>query len=177
MKIIWCGSTVLAAIILLNAAPELGITQASATDFCVQLTRAEFPHSTKRAGRHNDCSSDNAFFTARARARNNAINALAFVCTNTISANIAGAACTRVGMTINTSAFFIFPPMSLHSVGDETRNIGHGTGSAAAMNLCVIAEDLSNDVNDGVDTSCWPNSRRFSAVARARARCAVVCQN
>ena len=178
MKLIWRGFTVLAAIILLiNAAPELGITQASATDFCVQLTRAEFPQSRKRAGRHNDCSSDSAFFTARSRARNNAIDALAFVCTNNITANIVGAACTRVGMTVNTSAFFIFSPNSLHSIGDETRNIGHGTGTAAAMNLCVIAEDLSNDVSVSVDTSCWPNSRRFSAVARARARCAVVCQN
>jgi hypothetical protein len=177
MKTIWCGSTVLAAIILLNTAPELGITQASATDFCVQLTRAEFPQSRKRAGRHNDCSSDSAFFTARSRARNNAINALAFACTNNITADIAGAACTRVGMTVNTSAFFVFPPGSLHSVGDETSNIGHGRGTAAAMNLCVIAEDLSNDVTVGIDTSCWPNSRRFSAVARARARCAIVCQN
>ena len=54
MKFIWGGFTALAAIILLNAVPELGITQASATDFCVQLTRAEFPQSRKRAGRHND---------------------------------------------------------------------------------------------------------------------------
>jgi hypothetical protein len=121
---------------------------------------------------------DSAFFTARNRARNNAINALAFVCTNSITAEIAGAACTRVGMTVNTSAFFIFPPASLQSVGDETRNIGHGTGTAAAMNLCVIVEDLSTNVNDGVfDASCFFNLRRFSAVARARARCAVVCQN
>ena len=177
MKFKWCGFTVLAAISLLIGWPELGITRASATDFCVRITRAEFPESRKRAGRHNDCSSDSAFFAARSRARNNAIGALAFVCTNNITANIAAAACTRVGMTVNTSAFFIFPPTSLHSVGDETRNIGHGTGTAAAMNLCVIAEDLSNDLTESVDTSCWPNSRRFSAVARARARCAVVCQN
>jgi hypothetical protein len=129
-------------------------------------------------GRHSDCSLDSAFFTARSRARNNAINALAFVCTNNITAQIAAAACTRVGMTVNTSAFFLFPPSSLFSVGDETRNIGHGRGTAAAMNLCVIAQDLTMDVDGGVfDSGCFINLRRFSAEAAARARCAVVCQN
>jgi hypothetical protein len=176
MKTIWCGST-LAAITFFTVAPELGIRSSVAGDMCVQLTRAEFPQSRRRAGTANDCSIEGAYYTARNRARDNATNALDQVCTNGITQAIAGRACTRVGMVVNTSAFFIIPPLaSFHSQGDSQKYIGHGIGDAAAMNLCVIVEDLSMDVGDHVfDANCFFSLTKFSATARARSRCAVVC--
>lgn len=123
-----------------------------------------------------------AISRARDRAREAAANALDQICTNSINQAIAGAACTRVNRVVNTSAFFIvapiygFPPTGM--TWNAVKYIGHGLGTASAMNLCVILEDLSMDVSESAsDGVCWLSNTVFSAEARARARCAVVCSS
>ena len=177
MTMLWpLWSALGAAFVLLTSAPELGTRQASATDFCVQLTRQEFPQSRRRRGDGNGCSDQSAAERARSRARDAAYDAIDHICLNNVTQQIAAAACTRVGMAVNTSPFLLIPPWESQPAADVNRYAGRGV---AGVHLCVLTNDLSMSVTRLVDGSCDQNTGfqplRTFATARARAHCAVVC--
>ena len=179
------GSLALAVVALCAPVVSYGIGSAFATDFCVELTAAEFNRRAERRGDNNACAkshSSNIKAKARDRARDNASNAIALQCLRNVTPGIAQRACSRVNLVANTSAnssWTASPPASKPSA-DKVRYIGHGTGSAAGMNLCVLAHDIRLRTHNVVDGHC-PHDRgllphRTFATARAWARCAVVCR-
>jgi hypothetical protein len=155
-----------------------------AADFCVELTAAEFNHSAERRGDDNACAGRHPSkigAIARDRARDNANNALASQCLDNVTLNIAQSACTRLNFVTNTSpnnSRVDSPPVSLPGA-DKVRYIGHGTGSAAGVNLCVVAHDIRVRTRNVVDGQCPRDigllPHRIFATARASARCAVIC--
>jgi hypothetical protein len=84
-----------------------------------------------------------------------------------------------VADTSANSSWIGSPPAPKPSA-DKVRYIGHGTGSAAAVNLCVVAHDMRFRTHNVVDGKCPHDSgllpHRTFATARARARCAVICR-
>jgi hypothetical protein len=182
MKSFRCGLVTLAAIVVITAAPELGTRHLYAADLCIQLAPGELAISRRRAGQANDCRGDWAAQNARNISRDNATNALDQICTNSVTRAMAAQACNRVGMVVNTSWFFIIPPLASIPAVPKVKYIGHGIGDASGINLCVMTRDLDVTVTSQIDGTCtFPGpgygTRRFFATARARARCAVVCSD
>ena len=179
------GSLALAVVALCAPAVSSGIGSAFATDFCIELSATEFNRRAERRGDDNACAGSHFSkikAKARDRARDNANNAIAPLCLDNVTPGIAQRACTRVNLVANTSAnssWVDSPPASKPSA-DKVRYIGHGTGSAAGVNLCVVAHDIRLRTHNAVDGHC-PHDRgllphRTFATARAWARCAVVCR-
>jgi len=179
------GSLALAAVALCASAVGCGIGSALATDFCVELTATEFNRRAERRGDDNACAgshSGNTKAKARDRARDNASNAIASQCLRNVTPNIGQRACSRVNLVANTSAnssWAASPPESKPSA-DKVRYVGQGTGSAAGINLCVVAHDMRLRTHNVVDGHCPHDGRllphRTFATARAWARCAVICR-
>jgi hypothetical protein len=173
-------------VVTLSAAPiDYGIGSAFATDFCIELTATEFNRRAERRGDDNACAGSHSLeikAKARDRARDNANNAIAPQCLDSVTPGIAQRACARVNLAANTSANSSWtdsPPASKPGA-DKVRYIGHGTGSAAGVNLCVVAHDIRLRTHNVVDGHC-PHNRgllphRTFATARAWARCAVICR-
>src|SRR5262245_47940569 len=177
MKMLWLvWSALAAAVVLLTSAPELGTRQASAADFCVQLTRQEFDLSRRRRGEGNACSDQVAAERARSRARDAAYNAIDHLCLNNVTQRIAAAACTRAAMAVNASFFLVIPPWESRPTADVNRYAGRGV---AGVHVCVLTNDLATNIVRSVDGSCAQNTGfqplSSFATARARAHCAVVC--
>jgi hypothetical protein len=178
------GSLALAAVALCAPAVSYGIGSAFATDFCIELTAAEFNRRAERRGDDNACAgshSSNIKAKARDRARDNASNAIAPQCLRNVTPGIGQRACTRVKLVANTSAnsSWAGSPPAAKLNADKVRYIGHGIGNAAGVNLCVVAHDIRLRTHNVVDGHC-PHGRgllphRTFATARAWARCAVVC--
>jgi hypothetical protein len=179
------GSLALAAVALYALPGPYGTRSAFAAAFCIELTATEFNRRAERRGDDNACAgnpSSNTKANARDRARNNANNAIAPQCLDNVSPGIAQRACSRVNLVANTSADSSWadsPPAPKPSA-DKVRYIGHGTGSAASVNLCVVAHDIRLRTHNVVDGHC-PHNRgllphRTFAIARAWARCAVICR-
>jgi hypothetical protein len=177
------GSLALAAV-LYAPAVGYGIGSAFATDFCVELTATEFNHRAERRGDDNACAgsrSSNIRAKARDRAGDNASNAIAPQCLNNVVPGIAQRACTRVSLVTNTSAnsSWVASPPAPKPSADKVRYIGQGIGSAAGVNLCVVAHNIRIRTHNVVDGHCPHDSgllpHRTFATARARARCAVIC--
>ena len=173
------------AVAALYALPvAYGIGSAFATDFCIELTAAEFNRRAERRGDDNACSGSHSpgiKAKARDRARENANNAVAAQCLDNVTPDIAQRACARVNLVVSTSANSAWdasPPTPKPSA-DKVRYIGHGTGSAAGVNLCVVAHDVRFRTHSVVDGKCRHDRgllpHRTFATARARARCAVIC--
>jgi hypothetical protein len=177
------GSLALAAVALCAPAVSYGIGSAFANDLCIELTATEFNRRAERRGDDNACAgshSSNIKAKARDRARDNASNAIAPQCLRNVTPGIGQRACTRVNLVANTSAnssWANFPP-SPKPGADKVRYIGHG--SAAGVNLCVVAHDIRLRTHHVVagdcphDTGLLPH--RTFATARAFARCAVICR-
>jgi hypothetical protein len=177
------GSLALAVAALFAPAASYGIGTAFATDFCIEFTATEFNHRAERRGDDNACAgthASNVRASATDRARDNASNAIAQQCLRNVTPAIAQRACTRVNLVANTSAnssWANFPP-SPKPGADKVRYIGHG--SAAGVNLCVVAHDIRLRTHHVVagdcphDTGLLPH--RTFATARAFARCAVICR-
>jgi hypothetical protein len=174
------------AVVALYALPlAYGIGSAFATDFCIELTAAEFNRRADRRGDDNACAgshSSNIRAKARDRARDNANNAIASQCLGNVTPAIGQRACARVNLVANPSAnssWVDSPPESKPSA-DKVRYIGHGTGSAAGVNLCVVAHDIRLRTHNVVDGHCRHGKgllpHRTFATARAWARCAVICR-
>ena len=174
------------AVVALYALPlAYGIRSAFATDFCIELTAAEFNRRADRRGDDNACAgshSSNIRAKARDRARDNANNAIASQCLGNVTPAIGQRACARVNLVANPSAnssWVDSPPVSKPSA-DKVRYIGHGTGSAAGVNLCVVAHDIRLRTHNVVDGHCRHGEgllpHRTFATARAWARCAVICR-
>jgi hypothetical protein len=172
----------LAIAALFAAGPDCGIRLAYAAAYCVELTASEFNHSSNRRGDDNACAGDqksNIEGTARDRARNNANDAVTQQCLNNVTLRISRRACRRVNLIGNTSpdAKWVDVPPAAKSDANKVKYIGRGTGDGPA--LCVVAHDVSFRTRNIVDGNCdhavglLPH-RNF-AIARARARCAVVC--
>ena len=178
------GSLALTFVGLYATALAGGIGSAFATDFCVELTAAEFNHRAERRGDDNACAgrhSSDIKTMARDRARDNANNAIASQCLNNVTPGLGQQACTRVNLVANTSAdgsWADSPPAPKPSA-DKVKYIGHGIGSAAGLNLCAMAHDLRFRTRNVVDGHCPHDSgllpHRTFATARAWARCAVIC--
>jgi hypothetical protein len=179
------GSLALAVVALYALAGAYGIRSAVATDFCIELTTTEFNRRTERRGDDNACAgshSSSIKAKARDRARDNASNAIAPQCLRNVTPVIAQRACTRVNLVANTSVNNLWansPPAPKPSA-DKVRYIGHGIGSAAGVNLCVVAHDIRLRTHNAVDGHC-PHDRallphRTFATARAWARCSVICR-
>ena len=179
------GSLALAVVALYALSVAYGIRSALATDFCIELTATEFNRSAERRGDDNACAgrhSSKIKAKARDRARNNANNAIAQQCLTNVTPGIAQRACTRVSLVANNSASssWVASPPAPKPSADKVRYIGHGTGSAAGVNLCVVAHDMRFRTHNVVDGKCPHDSgllpHRTFATARARARCAVICR-
>ena len=179
------GSLALAAVALYALPGAYRIKSAFATDFCIELTATEFNRRAERRGDDNACAGSHSSrikAKARDRARDNANSAIASLCLDNVTSAIGERACARVNLVTNTSAnssWVDFPPAPKPSA-DKVRYIGHGTGSAADMNLCVVAHDIRLRTHNVVDGHC-PHDRgllphRTFATARAWARCAVICR-
>jgi hypothetical protein len=179
------GSLALTIVALYAPPLACGIRSAFATDFCVELSAAEFSHRAERRGDDNACAaSDPASVTAMARdrARDNANSAIASRCRNNISPDIGRQACARVNLVANTSAnsSWADSPPEAKPGASKVRYIGHGIGDAAAVNLCAMAHDLRLRTRNVVDGHC-PQAggllpHRTFATARAWSRCAVICR-
>ena len=177
------GSLALAAVALYAPAVSYGIGSAFATDFCIELTATEFNHRAERRGDDSACAgshSSNIKAKATDRARDNASNAIARQCLRNVTPVIAQRACTRVNLVANTSANSSWadsPPAAKPSA-DKVRYIG--PGSAAGVNLCVVAHDIRLRTHNVVDGHCRHGKgllpHRTFATARAWARCAVICR-
>jgi len=179
------GSLALAVVALYAPAVSYGIESAFANDFCIELTATEFNRRAERRGDDNACAGSHASnikAKARDRARDNASDAIAPQCLRNVTPGIGQRACARVNLVANTSANSSWagsPPASKPSA-DKVRYIGHGIGSAAGVNLCVVAHDIRLRTHNVVDGHC-PHDRgllphRTFATARAWARCAVICR-
>ena len=173
-------------VVALSAAPppNCGIRSALATDFCVELTAAEFNHRLERRGDENACAGSNSLDikgVARERARDNANNAIASRCLD-ITTDIGKQACTRVNLVASTSpnnAWADSPPVPKPDAS-KVKYIGHGIGDGAAgVNLCAMAHDLRLRTRNVVDGHCPHDTgllpHRTFVTARAWARCAVIC--
>jgi hypothetical protein len=179
------GSLALAVVALCAPAVSHVSGPAFATDFCIELTAAEFNRRAERRGDDNACAGDlssNIRARARDRARDNASNAIAAQCLSNVTPGIGQRACGRVQLVANTSAnssWAASPPESKPSA-DKVRYVGQGTGSAAGINLCVVAHDMRLRTHNVVDGHCPHDGRllphRTFATARAWARCAVICR-
>ncbi len=178
------GSLALTAVALYVVPLDCGTRAAFATDFCVELTASEFNHRAERRGDDNACAGNHSSdikAVARDRARDNANNAIASQCLNSVTPDIARRACKRVNLVINSSAnssWAASPPVPKPGA-HKVKYIGQGIGSAAGVNLCATAHDLRLRTRNVVDAHC-PHDRgllphRIFATARAWARCAVVC--
>jgi hypothetical protein len=178
MKIV---SIALNIIVLFTVLFDGGLRSASATDFCIELTAAEFNHRQERRGDENACAgneSSNIKKAARDLARNNANNAIVSQCLNNVTSTIGQRACARANLVANTSlnnSWADFPPAAKSSA-DKVRYIGRGI---AGLNLCAVAHDLRIRTRNVVDGLCPHGSgllpHRIFATARAQARCAVIC--
>ena len=172
-------------VVALSAAPiDYGMRSAFATDFCVELTAAEFNRRIERRGDDNACAgsdSSNIKAIARDRARDNANNAIASQCLNNVTLSIGQQACTRVNLVANTSpsnSWVDVPPVPKPDA-NKVKYIGQGIGSAAGVNLCAMAHDIRLRTRNVVDGHCSHDSgllpHRTFVTARAWARCAVIC--
>ena len=178
-------SLALAAVALCAPAVSYGIGSAFATDFCIELTATEFNRRAERRGDDNACAgshSSNIRAKARDRARDNASNAIASQCLRNVTPGIGQRACSRVNLVANTSANSAWAdsPPPPKPGADKVRYIGQGTGSAAGINLCVVAHDIRLRTHNVVDGHCPHDGRllphRTFATARAWARCAIICR-
>ncbi len=183
-KAMKAGSLALAAVALYALPVVCGIGSAFATDFCIELTAAEFNRRAERRGDDNACAASHSSgikARARDRARDNASNAIAPQCLDNVTPGIAQRACARVNLVANTSAnsSWADSPPTPKPGADKVRYIGHGTGGAAGVNLCVVAHDARFRTHSVVDGECRHDKgllpHRTFATARARARCAVIC--
>ena len=176
------GSLALAVVVALYVHV---VGSAFATDFCVELTATEFDRRAERRGDDNACAgshSANIKANARARARDNANNAIAPQCLNSVTPGIAQQACTRVNLLANiavNSSWVDSPPAPKPSA-DKVRYIGRGISRAAGVYLCVVAHDIRLRTHNVVDGHC-PHDKgllphRTFATGRAWARCAVICR-
>ena len=179
------GSLALAVVALYALPVAYGIGAAFATDFCIELTASEFNRRVERRGDDNACAGSHSSkikAKARDRARDNANSAIAPLCLDNVTPGIAERACARANLVTNSSAnssWVDFPPAPKPRA-DKVRYIGHGNGSAAGVNLCVVAHDIRLRTHNVVDGHC-PHDRgllphRTFAIARAWARCAVICR-
>jgi hypothetical protein len=177
-------SLALAVVALCAPAVSHGIGSAFATDFGIELTAAEFNRRAERRGDDNACAggrSSDIRAKARDRARDNASNAIAAECLSNVTPGIGLRACSRVNLVANTSANSAWAgsPPQPKPAADKVRYIGQGTGSAAGMNLCVVAHDIRLRTHSVVDGHCPHEGRllphRTFATARAWTRCAVIC--
>jgi hypothetical protein len=173
-------------VVALSAAPiDYGIRSAFATDFCVELTAAEFSRRIERRGDDNACAgsdTSNIKAAARDRARDNANNAIAPQCLSNVTLDIGQQACTRVNLVANTSpnnSWVDIPPAPKPDA-NKVKYIGQGIGSAAGVNLCAMAHDIRLRTRNVVDGHCSHDSgllpHRTFVTARAWARCAVICR-
>ncbi|HWL73193.1 MAG TPA: hypothetical protein VNQ74_04930, partial [Burkholderiaceae bacterium] len=126
------GSLALVVVALCAPAVSHGIASAFATDFCVELTAAEFNRRAERRGNDNACAGSHSSSIikakARDRARDNANNAIASQCLGNVTPDIAQQACTRVNLAANTSAnsSWVNSPPAPKPSADRVRYIGHG---------------------------------------------------
>jgi hypothetical protein len=153
--------------------------------FCVELTAAEFNHRAERRGDDNACAGHlitKTTVAARNRARLNAINAVASQCIGNVKASVAQQACARVNLVADFSSnnSWVDAPPEPKPSADKVKYLGHGTGSAAGTNLCANARDVSIWTRNVVDGLCSHDRglmpHRTFAIARASARCAVICR-
>ena len=171
-------------VVALSAAPlDYGIRSALATDFCIELTATEFNRRAERRGDDNACAGSdpsNIKAMARERARDNANNAIASQCLNSITPEIGKQACTRVNLVINSSPnnSWVDSPPAPKPNANKVQYIG--LKGAAGVNLCAMAHDLRLRTRNVVDGHCPHDSgllpHRTFAAARAWARCAVICR-
>jgi hypothetical protein len=171
-------------VVLYAFAFEHGVKPAFAASFCVELTAAEFNYRAERRGDYNACAERppaNTKTVARNRARVNAINAIASRCGN-VTASVAQQACTRATLVVDVSAntSWVDAPPAPKPGATKVKYLGHGTGSATGVNLCANAHDGRLRTHDVVDGRCSHDRglmpHRTFAIARAWARCAVICR-
>lgn len=179
------ASRALTIVALCAASLDCGAGSAYAAAFCVELTASEFNHRSNRRGDDNACAGDknsNIEETARERARDNASNAVARQCLNNVTPQILRQACTRVNLIPNTApdaGWANFPPAAKFSA-NKVKYIGHRSrGDGSNHGLCTVANDVSFRTRSVIDGNCDHEvgllPHRNFAIARARARCAVVC--
>ena len=178
------GSLALAVVVLFAVPAGCGSGSAFAIDFCIELTATEFNRRAERRGDDNACAGSHSSkikAKARDRARENAINAIAPECLDNVTPDIGRRACARANLAANTSADSSWADRAPAPKpnADKVRYIGPGTGSAAGVNLCVVAHDMRLRTHNVVDGRCRHDRgllpHRVFATARARARCAVIC--
>ena len=95
-----------------------------------------------------------------------------------VTPSIQQRACSRVNSAPNTvvNASWVAAPPTPKPAARKVQYIGQGADPAA---LCVLTHDLRIRTHNSVDGYCshgdglWPH--RAFVIARARARCAVVC--
>jgi len=170
------------SVTLYASAFDYGIAPAFSAAFCVELTAAEFNHRAERRGDDNACAGRGTAKTrtvARDQARLNAINAIAAQCTESVTVDIAQQACARTDLVLDVSAdtSWVDATPAPKPGAEKVRYLGHGT---AGVNLCANARDGRIRTRNVVDGHC-PHSggrmpHRTFAIARASARCAVVCR-
>jgi hypothetical protein len=179
-------SLTLSIIVLFAVLFDREIRSASATDFCIELTRTEINHRQERRGDANACAGDESSDiknAARYLARSNANNAVASQCLNNVTLTIGQQACARISLVANTSPNDLwtdFPPAAEPNA-DNVRYIGRGVGGSARVNLCTVARDVRVRTRSVVDGHC-PHDigllpHRNFATARAQARCGVICSS
>ena len=124
-------------VVALSAAPppNCGIRSALATDFCVELTAAEFNHRLERRGDDNGCDGSNSpdiKAVARERARDNANNAIASRCLDHVTPAIGKQACSRVNLVASTSPndSWVDSAPAPKPDANKVKYIGHGIGGA-----------------------------------------------
>lgn len=170
------------SVALYASAFDCGITPAFSAAFCVELTAAEFNHRAERRGDDNACSGRGTAKTkavARDRARFNAINAIASQCTQNVTANIAQQACARTNLIVDVSAgtSWLDATPTPKPGAEKVKYLGQG---ATGVNLCASAHDGRIWTRNVVDGHCPHTGGRMPhrtfAIARASARCAVVCR-
>jgi hypothetical protein len=174
------ASRALAIVALFAVGPDCGIRSAYAAAYCVELTASEFNHSSNRRGDDNACAgvqNSKIEGTARDRARNNANDAITQQCLNNVTLQMSRQACSRVNLIGNTSpdAKWVDVPPAAKSGANKVKYVGRGT----ADGLCAVAHDVSFRTRSIVDGNCDHGvgllPHRNFAIARAQARCAVVC--
>ena len=177
------GSLALTVVALYAIFLACGIRSAFAVDFCVELTAAEFNHRAERRGDDNACAggdSSDIKASARDRARDNAINAIASQCLNGVTPAIGQRACSRVNLVTSADSAWAGSPSASRPNADKVKQIGPGIGRAAGVNLCALAHDIRLRTRNVVDAHCPHDSglqpHRTFATARAAARCAVICR-
>jgi hypothetical protein len=171
----------LAFVALCAAGGDFGSLSAQAAAYCVELTASEFGYSSVRRGDDNACAREKSDIagTARDRARDNASNAIARQCLDRVTLLIARRACKRVNLKVNAladSKWDDVPPPAKFGA-DRVTYIGRA--GADGPGVCVVTHDDSFRSRNIVDGACDQGAgllpHRNFAIARARARCAVVC--